>query len=147
MWSLLSWNKQETEDCRWIFQIGRDRHPRDERYTHVFDEELRKVLVVIKTFLQLANEEPDKLGREALARGAPFALQEADHQPTLCASRRSGECSRRRSCLFLSCRRGRLFPRSSSWSPAGWGWTGQINSHANKVLAATGQSRLRNQRV
>lgn len=37
---------------------------------------------------------------------------------TLGASHRSGGCSQRQFCLFLSCRRGRLSPRSFSWSPA-----------------------------
>lgn len=37
---------------------------------------------------------------------------------TPCASRRSGECSQRRFYPFLSCRRERPSPRSSSWSPA-----------------------------
>lgn len=73
MWSLLSWNKQETADHRWILHIGRHRRP-EERRTHVFDEELRKVLVVIQTFLQLTNEEPEMFGRQTLARVATVCL-------------------------------------------------------------------------
>lgn len=93
---------------------------------HVFDEELRKVFVVFKTFLQLSHEESDGASRE-VSLVSIFKQHKLHPTPppthtaarlTLCASRRSGGCSQRRFCLFLSCRRGRPFPRSSSWSPA-----------------------------
>lgn len=89
---------------------------------HVFDEELRKVFVVFKTFLQLSHEESDRASREA-SLVSTYKRHKLHPTPppihtaaglTLCASRRSGGCSQRRFCLFLSCRRGRPFPRSSS---------------------------------
>lgn len=48
--------------------MNKKKHPnqacRAQWGTHVLDEELRKVLVVIQTLLQLAHEEPDMFGRE-----------------------------------------------------------------------------------
>ncbi len=99
--------------------------------THMFDEELRKVFVVFETFLQLSYKETDRVHRETVLMVTckqdnplrepllSFPPLDTNAGLTLYASRRSGGCSRRRFCLFLSCHQGRLSPRSSSWSPAG----------------------------
>lgn len=127
MWSLLSCNtnrhtfsqtaaRRRSEDWSFIIIII------TQGPTHMFDEELGKVLMVFETFLQLSHEETVRFGREALEHtGSTLRFQPSgtNAELTLCASRRSGGCSQRQFCLFLSCRPGRPFPRSSSWSPAG----------------------------
>lgn len=102
--------------------------------THVFDEELRKVFMVVQTFLQLSYKKTDRQRWDVVSSHIQTAqmssvsqsipdptprwvqLQSLDTSAelTLCASRISGGCSRRRFCLFLSCRQGRPCPRSSS---------------------------------
>jgi len=80
--------------------------------------------VVFQTFLQLANEEPDRRQKRGVTqRSEPTPLRGLVDAPalrlTLGASRRSGGCSRRRSCPSPSCRRGRPSPPPSSYSSAG----------------------------